>query len=668
MKHLSYLLAALLFVMTLSGCDNGPSVEPEIPTNPEQSAVQMLLKGSIAKPTTRLNDTGFSANDKVGIYVSSSNSLSSSGNMLNNEAFTYDQSGNITAPEGKEIFWNSADERLSVWAYYPYAENISNPAAHPFTVASDQSATNNFFNSVFITAHATDLAPQTNAVNLTFNHALSKLDIIISSEDELATDKEFSIDGLIVDGTIDIATGTATAGTTTATITPLANNSKTRYSAVVYPQQSTITFNMEMDGQTFKYTTDVELEAGYQYAFTLIIDINNPQQISLSTNSVIPWEDGESHTGTMSDIINIADDKFKQFLLNEVIYEKNDQNQYVATDKKIDANNDGEISSAEAKAVKYIRAIGLEIADLSGIEHFVNVEVLNFWNNKVTTVDISKNKALQVLYCHKNQLSTLDVSNNTALFQLWCHQNRLSTLDVTKNTELTSLYCDENQLSTLDVSKNLKLKNLSCYQNQLAALDVSKNTELTILSCEYNQLTSLDVTKNTELTSLSCGSNELLTALDITKNTKLTYLACTNCPIEVLDVTQNTALKSLYCRCQLSTLDLSNCAALEIVDCWGNLLTTLDVSNHTALKRLLCSNNLSLSSLNIANCTALEELYCSEGQLTTIDVSTCPALKTLYCSQLTDDNGNNYLTKLYLANGQSIETMDKPEETVIEYK
>ena len=720
MKRLSYFLSALALVVLMQGCGNGPVPEPELPDNPDspsQTAVQMHLKGSVAKPTTRMNDTGFTANDKVGIYASKSNSLAGSGNILNNEAFTYDASGNITAPEGKEIFWNSEEDRLSVWAYYPYSESVSNPAAYPFAVAADQSEIADYFNSVFITARATDLAPQTNAVNLTFNHALSKLDIIISSEDELATDKVFTIDGLVVDGSIDIASGTATAGTTTATITPLANSSNTHYSAIVYPQESVVTFNMVINGQEFRYTTDeIELEAGYQYAYTLIIDIDNPQQISLSTNSIIPWEDGESHTGTMSDIITFADAKFKEYLVQEdlhinVSFNPESGFDYSITNGKIDANSDGEISIAEAKRVEYIKVPkDMGITDISDLPYFPNLKILLCGNigltsldiskntallwlnsdlnaltsldvsnntaliyldcrdNQITSLDVSKNTALYRLSCYGNELTSLDVSKNTALTNLHCATNNLTTLDISKNTALTQLQCHNNQLTSLDISKNTALKYLSCSNNQLTTLDTSKNLSLTNINCSRNQISALDVTKNTELKSLTCESNEQLTSLDVTKNTKLTYLGCTYCPIEVLDVTQNTALESLYCRCPLSTLDLSNCTALQYFDCLGSRLTSLDFSGLTALKRIMCSDNGDLTTINLSNCTALEELYCGGCKLTTIDASDSPALKKLECSPQYDENDNNCLTTLYLANGVNSETFNIPGNTVVEYK
>ena len=184
MKHLSTFLAALLFVITMQGCGNGPVPEPELPDNPDnptQSAVQMHLKGNISAitPATRVNADGFEANDKVGVYVSATGSLAQSANMLNNEAFTY-AGGNITAPEGKEVYWGTPNVRLSVWAYYPYTESISNNAAYPFAVATDQSLAADFYDSDFITAQATDLAPQAEAVNLTFNHSLSKIAVTLT--------------------------------------------------------------------------------------------------------------------------------------------------------------------------------------------------------------------------------------------------------------------------------------------------------------------------------------------------------------------------------------------------------------------------------------------------------------------------------------------------------
>ena len=129
------------------------------------------------------------------------------------------------------------------------------------------------------------------------------------------------------------------------------------------------------------------------------------------------------------------------------------------------------------------------------------------------------------LFCKENQLTSLDVSKNTALEWLDCFDNPLASLDVSNNTELNILTCCYNQLTSLDVSNNIALSSLDCGFNQLTSLDVSNNANLWSLSCSENKLTSLNVSNNTKLASLLCYRNQL-TALEVSNNTKLEYLWC----------------------------------------------------------------------------------------------------------------------------------------------
>ncbi|MCB2300567.1 leucine-rich repeat domain-containing protein [Clostridium tagluense] len=151
------------------------------------------------------------------------------------------------------------------------------------------------------------------------------------------------------------------------------------------------------------------------------------------------------------------------------------------------------------------------ISNLSGIEYFTALTTLYCGNNKLTSLDVSKNTALTKLRCDINNLSTLDVSKNIALSDLICGNNNLTALDVSKNTALHTLSCENNDLTTLDVSKNTALHTLSCGNNKLTTLDVSKNTILAQLVCNMNNLTILDVSKNTALKDFSCANNELTT-------------------------------------------------------------------------------------------------------------------------------------------------------------
>jgi len=149
----------------------------------------------------------------------------------------------------------------------------------------------------------------------------------------------------------------------------------------------------------------------------------------------------------------------------------------------VDTNGDGIISPAEAEAITSLDVSGVgweggSISDLTGIEAFVNLNVLLCLTNQLTSLDVSNNTLLNDLDCANNQLTSLDVSNNTYLTNLWCHENQLTTLDVSNNTALETLFCSSNQLANLDVSNNTALYYLHCDYNQLTSLDISNNTAL----------------------------------------------------------------------------------------------------------------------------------------------------------------------------------------------
>ena len=280
---------------------------------------------------------------------------------------------------------------------------------------------------------------------------------------------------------------------------------------------------------------------------------------------------------------------------------------YVST---FDTDNDDRLTPAELAAVEYMALYNKSIGDLTGIEHFTDLTELDCRRNQLTSLDLSKNTALEVLNCNNNPLTSLVLGGNTALTKLSCTNNQLTSLDLSKNTALQVLDCGDNQLASLDVSKNLALKELYCGGNPLTALDVSANTALTDLNCINTQRTSLDVSKNTALTSLLCGDNQL-TSLDVSKNTALTSLRCAKNQLASLDVSKNTALEEL--------------------SCWGNQLTSLDVSANTALKDLDCGQN-QLTSLDLSANPKLSFSHCSTNNNTyrlTLDASRTLDLTTL---------------------------------------
>lgn len=331
---------------------------------------------------------------------------------------------------------------------------------------------------------------------------------------------------------------------------------------------------------------------------------------------------------TNAQIINIPDVNFKTKLLWA------DSSNTVAKNLlgvffKIDANNDGQIQVSEALNVSYLDVSSSGISNLTGLQSFTNLLILNCtFNNDLVNLDVSALTNLNTLNCYNNSLTNINLNGLTNLISLSCETNEISNLNVSSLTNLTSLRCDDNQMSILNVSGLINLTSLRCDYNSLSNINISGLTNLQYLNCFYNQLTSLDVSNLINLTYLNCSFN-LIPNLNVSNLTNLTYLSCSSNQIPNLEVTL-----------------LSN---LETMRCDTNQLTNLDVSNLTNLQSLQCSSNNLLTSINVTGAVNLLELTCRNNQLQSIDVSTLINLQYLICynNQLTNLDLNGLTNLIY---------------------
>lgn len=115
-----------------------------------------------------------------------------------------------------------------------------------------------------------------------------------------------------------------------------------------------------------------------------------------------------------SQIINIPDANFKNKLLEASPSNTIAKDQF-GNNITIDTNSDGEIQESEALEVYELRVIVSFIADLTGIEGFTNLTLLNVEENLITEIDLSNNVNLEYVDVSYNQLSILDFSNNPNL-------------------------------------------------------------------------------------------------------------------------------------------------------------------------------------------------------------------------------------------------------------
>jgi len=245
--------------------------------------------------------------------------------------------------------------------------------------------------------------------------------------------------------------------------------------------------------------------------------------------------------------------------------------------------------SNECKFTHFHSGYGYELNSLI-VTHAPSLIAIVCWKQNLTSLDLSKNTALQILRCNNNQLKNLDVSENIALTELDCSVNQLSTLNVSNNTALKTLNCCNNQLNNLDISTNTALTELNCGGNHLSSLNVSNNSKLINLSCDKNSITGLDVSNCIDLKEFVCYNNNI-SNLNLENNTALKYLDCENNGLKSLDVSKNTNLYEFYCRNnQITNIDVSKNLNLRHFNCSYNQLTTLDIRQYKELY-LICSDN-----------------------------------------------------------------------------
>jgi len=245
------------------------------------------------------------------------------------------------------------------------------------------------------------------------------------------------------------------------------------------------------------------------------------------------------------------------------------------------------------------------IFDLTGIEDFNNLLILDCSVNNLTSIDMSNNTSLAYLNCRHNQLNTLDVSNNISLIELNVSQNQIIQLNVSSNAFLKNLNCAANQLQLISVINNQMLTNFQCQGNQLTSLDLSNNIMLDSLACLANQLTNLDLSNNINLIALSCGANQL-TTLNISNNINLQVINCDDNDLVSLDL-RNGSNQQLGLSCtqnlQLSCIDVDDVA-------WSTPNWT--VVNGNIDSQHYFSNN--------CNGTAIQEHATNKELLKTIDL------------------------------------------------
>ena len=150
------------------------------------------------------------------------------------------------------------------------------------------------------------------------------------------------------------------------------------------------------------------------------------------------------------------------------------------------------------------------------------------------------------------------------------------------------------------------------------------------MDCHYNQLTSLDVSSCTSLSMLNCDGNQL-TILNVRKNNAVFELSQYTA---IPDKNFEQALIELgyddTVNGKVLTANISNVDSLYLQK--KKIKDLKGIEAFTALTHLNCGWN-QLTSLDLSKNTALTSLDCYNNQLTSLDIGNNTALKYLGCSK-----------------------------------
>jgi len=350
----------------------------------------------------------------------------------------------------------------------------------------------------------------------------------------------------------------------------------------------------------------------------------------------------------------------------------------------------GYLTHKDMKSRTQLSIQNKNIANLKGIEYFTELERLECWGNKFTSLNLNSNTKLKYVDCAPNSyLTSINVSSCTALETLICYNTEITSLNLNNCSALKFLNCHDTKLTALSVNSKPNLYSINC-----------KNcTSLKDLRCWGNNLTMLDVTGCTELTYLDCAPNRNLTGItglgDCTKMQKLycrdcaitnlsavnnmpdlIYLSCYNNRLSTLTITEKSQLMTVLCNNNsemtsisiinnpvLTTLNCSNCPALTQATCYSNNLTILNVSGNTALKELRCYYNANLEKINgLADCVELTYLDCEDDAINDLSgLKNLPNLATILAryNQLTsfEVNYKDNLTNIRLQGNTLLTTV-----------
>lgn len=299
------ILLLFLGAIILASCSNSDEL-----IIPSAEGRQAEFNATIGKVKTRASGTNWDANDAIGIYALGTGKALSTANI-------YDKKSNvkyITAAAGangnfvaeskaKAIILPGDGAKLDFIAYYPYHTNITADYKYEFNVATQT----NPASIDLLYAKATGASKAKASVPLAFNHKLSLVTIDLKTSEDVSKVKldqaVVKIKNAIVNGAMNLADGTVTAGTTKQDVSPVVSYQTTpntaKAVAILVPGQKMAEIKVEItlaNGKIYEWTPPAyTLTSGTASTYTLSLTSGGVQ--AQGSGTINNWGSGTTGNG-----------------------------------------------------------------------------------------------------------------------------------------------------------------------------------------------------------------------------------------------------------------------------------------------------------------------------------------------------------------------------------
>ena len=298
MKKANILATAALATL-LAACSN----DSDVFNTPDYADTPIGLNVNVSPMATRAGyEQGALTEGSFGLYLTTQDTEGDERYNCTNREVRYESGWTI---QGEQLLWKSNDATVTYYAYLPYTGTVSDATNYAFTVQTDQSTEDNVKASDLLCTGQQPATPGT-ALDITFKHALSKLNVTLKKGSELEDGQNLTFTSVTLSNcatatTVNLTDGTAgTATNSGQTITLYAATENEKYECILVPQTFAQSLKVEITGNngkvyTFKSDNELTFSSGKQYTLNLTV---GRDKVTTGTISAESW-DNEQQGGDL---------------------------------------------------------------------------------------------------------------------------------------------------------------------------------------------------------------------------------------------------------------------------------------------------------------------------------------------------------------------------------